>query len=383
MSKISKLTKRAIDSVELTGKEQFVWDGSMEGFGLRITAKGKKTFCIQYRRYGRTRRMKIGTVGKITVEEARAIAREQFVIVATGGNPAQDRKMDLVAPTVETLAERFIRDHVVHHCKPSTQKEYRRSLNIFVNPKIGKYRVEDVTRADIDKIHQSMHDKPYQANRTLGVMSKMFNMAELWGMRLDGSNPCRLIRKYKEFARERFLNPIEITKLHKVLNEAEADGTETKSAVATFRLLLLTGCRLGEIQTLQWKFIDGTYITLPDSKTGRRRIPITEPIQAVLNDIERQDKNPYVIYGKVEGNYLTDLQHPWRRIRERADLEGVRIHDLRHTYASRAIAKGMSIPMVGKLLGHTQVQTTARYAHLADDQVKEAAELVSADIGFG
>lgn len=383
MACVTKLTKRAIDSAEASEKEYFIWDGTMEGFGLRIMPSGKKTFCIQYRKYGRTRRMKIGTVGKITVDEARAIAREQFVTVAAGGNPAQDRKMDLVAPIVETLGERFLRDHVAHHCKPSTQREYRRSIGIFVNPQIGKYRVEDVTRADIDRIHQSMHDKPYQANRTLGVMSKMFNMAEIWGMRPDGTNPCRHIRKYKEYQRERFLNPIEIRRLLEVLYEIEEDGTETRSAVTAFRLLLLTGCRLGEIQTLQWKFLDGAYIVLPDSKTGRRHIPITSTIQAVLNETPRIKGNPYVITGRVEGKYLNDLQHPWRRIRERAELEGVRIHDLRHTYASRAIAKGMSIPLVGKLLGHTQVQTTARYAHLADDQVKDAAETVSADIGFG
>jgi integrase len=162
--------------------------------------------------------------------------------------------------------------------------------------------------------------------------------------------------------------------LGQVLSEAEQDGSETPYIVAAFRLLILTGCRLGEIQTLQWDFITDNGMELPDSKTGARRIPLPNAARAVLSTLPRIAGNPYVIAGKVAGKYATDLQHPWRRIRERAGLKGVRIHDLRHTYASNAVSSGMPIQMVGRLLGHTQLQTTMRYAHLADDPVKQAAE---------
>jgi integrase len=182
------------------------------------------------------------------------------------------------------------------------------------------------------------------------------------------------VPKYREHKRERYLSQVELQRLGQVLSEAELNGTETPHIVAAFRLLILTGCRLGEIQTLQWDFITDGGMELPDTKTGARRIPLPSPARAVLSALPRVAGNPYVIVGKLPGRHATDFQHPWRRIRERAELTGVRIHDLRHTYASNAVSSGMPIQMVGRLLGHTQIQTTMRYAHLADEPVKQAAE---------
>ena len=240
-------------------------------------------------------------------------------------------------------------------------------------------------RRDIAELHHKARATPYQANRTLGVLSKMFNLAEVWGLRPDGSNPCRHVPKYREMKRERYLAQAELQRLGAVLAEAECDGSETPQIVAAFRLLVLTGCRLGEIQTLKWEYITPRGMELPDTKTGARRIPLPQAARDVLAALPRLDGNPYVIAGKVEGRYATDLQHPWRRIRARAGLDGVRIHDLRHTYASNAVSSGMAIQMVGRLLGHTQLQTTMRYAHLADDPVNRAAEenaaRLSASIG--
>ncbi|MCT2541225.1 site-specific integrase [Sedimentimonas flavescens] len=156
--------------------------------------------------------------------------------------------------------------------------------------------------------------------------------------------------------------------------EAERDGSESVHVIAAFRLLILTGCRLREIQTLRWDYITDTGMELPDTKTGARRIPLPAAARAVLSTLPRTFGNPYVIEGKLEGSHITDLQHPWRRLRARAGLDDVRIHDLRHTYASNAVSSGMPIQMVGRLLGHSQIQTTMRYAHLADDPVKRAAE---------
>jgi len=213
-----------------------------------------------------------------------------------------------------------------------------------------------------------------QANRTLGVLSKMFTLCEVWGLRPDGSNPCRHVPKYREEKRERFLSGPELRRLGDTLARIEAEGLEPAPVIAAFRLLLLTGCRLGEIQTLQWSFVTARYMDLPDSKTGARRVPLPPAARAILDALPRQEGNPYVITGTVPGQPISDLQKPWRRIRAEADLPDVRIHDLRHTYASNAVADGMPIQMVGKLLGHTQLQTTMRYAHLADDPVLKAAE---------
>jgi len=166
----------------------------------------------------------------------------------------------------------------------------------------------------------------------------------------------------------------ELQRLGQVLADVEAEGTETPFIVAAFRLLILTGCRLGEIQTLKWAYVTLRHVELPDTKTGARRIPLPQAARDVLDALPRHSENPYVIAGKLEGRFATDFQHPWRRIRERAGLPEVRIHDLRHTYASMAVSGGMPIQMVGRLLGHSQLQTTMRYAHLADDTVLEAAQ---------
>ncbi len=206
----------------------------------------------------------------------------------------------------------------------------------------------------------------------------MFTLAEIWGLRPDGSNPCRHVKRYKESKRERFLSPEETERLGEVLAKAES---EMPSAVAAFRLLLLTGCRLSEIQFLRWEYVREDCIDLPDAKTGGRIVPLGPEARAVLAALPREEDNPWVIRGKLPGSHITDLQRPWRRIRARAQLEDVRIHDLRHSYASRALALGESLTMIGKLLGHTQVQTTARYAHLARDSIQNAAARITGSIG--
>lgn len=373
-----KLRKRAVESLKAEAKEYFVWDEELPGFGLRVMPTGRKTFHMQYRAGGRTRRVKIGVFGMVTADEARTEARKLGGAVAKGEDPAAKIKWHRSAPTVATVCDRFLETHVAHRCKPKTAYEYTKLINRYVKPRFGTRKLVDITRADIAEMHHDMRDRPFQANRVLALLSKMFNCAEIWQLRRDGSNPCRLIQKNPETKRERYLSREETARLFSVLDKAEAEGTETKSAINAFRLLMLTGCRLGEIQMLKWEYIDGAYLRLPDSKTGARKIPITDEVRAVLERIEPMEDNPYVIYGKVEGQHLTDLQHPWRRIRAAAELDDVRIHDLRHTYASHAISNGLSLELIGKLLGHTQFQTTMRYAHLADDPVREAASQVSA-----
>ena len=211
----------------------------------------------------------------------------------------------------------------------------------------------------------------------------MFKLSEAWGMTPPRRNPCRSVRHYKEHRRERFLTPEEYRRLARVLEEAETDGKFMPSGIAAIRLLLLTGCRRNEIVTLRWDDIDRTAgeIRLRDSKTGARRIPLTHPVEWVLAGIPRIDGNPWIITGQIPGDHLKNLDQIWYRLRRRAGIEDVRIHDGRHSYASRALAIGEGLPMIGKLLGHRKVTTTARYAHLERDTEKAAAVKVGRSIG--
>ncbi|PHZ86754.1 site-specific integrase [Paremcibacter congregatus] len=377
-----KLTKRAIDALSSKDTEYVIWDSELRGFGIRVWPSGKKTYALKCRLKGKQKKYTIGTHGTLTVDQARTKTIGILSQVKHGIDPSEELRAHKKALTIADLGKKFLEEYVPTHCKASTAYEYKRSVEHFINGALGKYKIMDVARPDVAAMHHNLHHIPYQANRTLGVLSKMMNLAEIWGLRQDGSNPCRHVKKYPEKGRERFLSKEEFIRLAEVLDEVEASGEETHSCINAYRLLMYTGCRLGEIQKLEWAHADfeANELHLPDSKTGAKTVYLGDAAVEVLKNIERQEGNPYVIRGKLEGSYLTDLQHPWRRIRAKAGLANVRIHDLRHSFASNAIALGMSLPMVGKLLGHTQIQTTARYAHLASDPIKEAANLVAQSI---
>lgn len=370
-----KITKRVVDAATPQDKEFFIWDDQLKGFGIRIYPTGRKMYLAQFRAGGRLRRFNIGIHGAITAEIARTEAMKHLSDVRLGGDPASDRDRRKSADTLRGFGERFLIEHAAVHCKPSTYKEYKRSIEMFINPKLGSLRLIDVTRADVVELHQSLKNIPYQANRTLGVLSVMFTTAHVWGVLSDGRNPCWKVKRYKEVKRERYLTSEELARLGKVLREAD----EEREAANCIHLLLLTGCRLGEIQMLKWNYVDfaSGLLRLPDSKTGAKLVPIGNAAIEVLNSIPRIKNNPYVITGKVEGQHLTDMQKPWRRLRERAGLDDVRIHDLRHSFASDALQLGHDLSMIGRLLGHTQLQTTARYAHLKTDPIRAAANTVS------
>ncbi len=374
-----KLTKRVIDGAEIEAAEYFIWDDELPGFGLRVLPSGRKGYIVQYRAGRRSRRMSLGPSTVLTCEQARTGAISIIAAARHGGDPAAKRDAERKTITVKELAERFDKEHVSIRVKETTAKGYRRLIERTILPALGRHRVTEVTRADIAKLHHDLRHIPYEANRCLEVISKMFSLAEMWGLRPDGSNPRKHIKKYAEEKRERFLSPAELKRVGDVLREMEDEGIELPYAIAAARLLILTGCRLGEIMTLQWEHVDlaGKALRLPDSKTGAKVVHLGQPAIDVLTGIKKVDKNPWVIVGTLPGARLTDLQPFWQRVRARAGLKDVRIHDLRHTFASTAVAAGQGLPMIGKLLGHTQVQTTARYAHLAVDPVKIAAESVS------
>ncbi|WMS44443.1 tyrosine-type recombinase/integrase [Acuticoccus sp. MNP-M23] len=375
---MAKITKRSVDAAVPGDKEFFVWDDELRGFGLRVYPSGRKMYLAQYRAGGRMRRVNIGLHGALTPALARTEAMKHLSQVRLSGDPANDRDRRKASPTMKEFGKRFLAEHVALHCKPSTYGEYKRSVELFINPKLGSHRIIDITRADVVGLHQSMKNIPYQANRTLGVLSIMFTVAHTWGVRTDGMNPCWKVKRYKEAKRERYLTPDELARLGKVLREVD----EEPEATNCIRLLLLTGCRLGEIQTLKWDHVDlkAGVLRLPNSKTGAKLVPIGTAVIEVLKSIPKVKNNPYVITGRIEGQHLTDMQKPWRRLRKRAELDGLRIHDLRHSFASDALQLGHDLTMIGKLLGHTQVQTTARYAHLKTDPIRKAADEVSSGI---
>ena len=305
--------------------------------GCVFIPSGRKVYIVKTRYRGRVIKMTIGPHGAVTPSYARVRAAEIITDARAGKNPT-GRNAD--APTMIALGKRFLKEYVSTHCKPSTAEEYRRSVKLFIDPRIGRYRVPDIQRSDIAALHHDMRDTPYQANRTLGVLSKMFNLAELWDLRPDGSNPCRHVKRFREEKRERFLSDIEYQRLGAALKEIEVDGSETASAIAAVRLLMLTGCRLSEIQKLRWEHVDleASELRLPDSKTGAKVVYLGDPAIAVLERIDRRDGNPWVIAGRKPGSHLTDLQHPWRRIRARAGLDDVRIHDLEALFRQRRAA---------------------------------------------
>ena len=294
-----KLTKRTIDATEPQMMEFFIWDESIPGFGVRVMPSGRKSFVVQYRAGRRPRRMSLGPSTVLTCDQARTRAITIIAAVKNGEDPAADRAAKRNAATVSDLAEHFDKEHIAVRLKASTAKEYRGNLRRFILPALGRLAVPEITRADVAKFHHDLRHIPYQANRCLEVVSKMFVLAEMWGLRPDGSNPRKHIRKYPEEKRERFLSAAGLRRIGEVLREMESERVELSSAILAARLLILSGCRLGEIMTLKWDYIDfeERALRLPDSKTGKKIVHIGAPAVEYLRESQRIDSNPWVITG--------------------------------------------------------------------------------------
>ena len=281
------------------------------------------------------------------------------------------------------LAERYLEKHVAMHCKPKTAALYRTALDLHILPALGEKALGEVGREDAAELHHRLRDTPYMANTAAGVLSKMYRLAESWELVPRGSNPCRSLRYYREHTRERFLTPEEYRRLGAVLRAAASKAPPWPQAVAAIRLLILSGCRKSEILTLRWDDLDrvASELRLRDAKSGPRMVPLTPPLVTVLDGIDRRDGNPWVIPGRKPGTRLVNLDYYWKRVAAEAGLKDVRLHDTRHSYASRALALGESLSLIGRLLGHSRVATTARYAHLVRDAEKAAAGRVGESIG--
>ena len=375
------LSKRTVDGLSVEGKDAVFWDRDLSGFGVRVYPSGRKIYVVQTRGPRGPKRVSLGGHGKLTPDRARKLAAEAIDRIKDGEDatpgPAE-RPM-----TVANLAERYLETHVAANCNAHTQGIYRGSLDNHILPALGSLPIGSVGREEAAALHYDLRDTPRAANRALMVLSKMFSLAEAWGLAPPGGNPCRYVLRYKENARERFLTATEYRRVGRELRALAREGPLKARAAAALRLLMLTGCRLGEILTLRWDDVDAKAgeLRLRDAKTGARMVPLTPTAAAVLAEIVPVPGSAWVFAGREPDRHLSQLTSYWHRVRKGAGVEDVRIHDLRHSFASRALALGESLTMIGRLLGHGDVGSTARYAHLSRDAEKSAVAKVGGSIG--
>jgi integrase len=423
----NRITKRDIDALRCKpGQERaFLWDGEQHGFGVVGFKSGKKVFIAQYRVNGRSQRITIGTYGTMLLDDtkgpdkkpifgARTLAQDILNAAKHGKDPLKARRDARAVRTFKEASEEFLRLHVAAKRKDRTHAEYEKLLELHIYPALGSRRLNDINRAHVARLHAKLSDTPYSANRCLALISSIWN----WAARRDEvkaeSNPAKGIERNPERGKERFLSPDELSSLGSALHRAETVGIpwmvdETKPtskhvpkknrirvmdshAVAAIRLLILTGARLREILTAKWDYVDHNrgILFLPDSKTGKKPIYLSAAALAVLNGIPRVKGNPFIIPGekrpkkrgepKPEAGPRADLKRPWAAISKAAGLIDVRIHDLRHSFASMGAGASLGLPIIGKLLGHTQAATTSRYAHLDADPLRRAAEIIGGQI---
>lgn len=373
-----RITKRVVDSLR---RGELRWDAELKGFGVRCQRLAK-VYLVKKRVGGRQRWITIGRHGSPwTPEMARREAQKLLGDIAAGNDPSIARDAEKNNPLVYDLANAYLHEHVEAKRKGSTAIGYRDLLTRIALPAVGRMRVADVTHSDMARLHHRLKEAPYQANRTLAVLSSFFTWAERHGYRARGTNPCQDVEPYKERKRDRFLSSEEMARLGQGLIEAESEG-EPPQAIAAIRLLVLTGCRKSEILTLMWDHVDFQLgaLRLPDSKTGAKLVPLGAPALKLLASLPRLEGNPYVIPGNREGAHFVGLQKVWERVRSRAALSDVRVHDLRHSFASIGAIRGDSLLVIGALLGHRDQATTQRYAHLSSDPLRAAADKISGQI---
>ncbi|MEQ9246259.1 MAG: site-specific integrase, partial [Nitratireductor sp.] len=393
-----KITKRVVDSVQPESRDSFLWDSETKGFGLKVTPKGKRIYVLQYRVHGKLKRFTIGTHGNPwTPGDARNEAIRLLGCVRDGLDPSSAKQIEKAALNMSELCDIYIREGCGTK-KASTIATDRGRIERHIKPLLGGKRVKDVTANDIKKfMHDVANGKTVAdvktgprgrarvsggkgtATRTVGLLGGIFSFAIDGGHRTD--NPVRGVKRYADRRNERFLSPKELAQLGEALASAETEG-KNRTAINAIRLLVLTGCRKSEILTLKWDHVnfEAGYLELPDSKTGQKRVPLGAPALELLASLIRIDGNPYVLPGEKEDWHIVGLPRVWSVIRKNAGLEDVRLHDLRHSFASVGAGAGMGLAVVGKLLGHRDPKTTARYAHIADDPAKAAADRIATSI---
>lgn len=426
-----RITKRAVDALRCPpGKDRvFLWDEDLAGFGVAAMPSGTKVYVAQFRQQRRTRRMKLGEHGRLTPDEARSMAKEVLGAVEGGKDPIEERRARQKVRTFKEVADDFMRLHVAAKKKQRTHDEYDRLLRLHILPAMGGRPITAITKMDVARLHGSLSDRPSAANRCLALFDTVWNWAASKG-ELSGPSPTKGLERNPERSRERYLTPDELRRLGRALKDAETVGLPwvvdekgpkakhlPKSnrarvidphAVAAIRLLMLTGARLREILEARWDYVDWDrgMMFLPDSKTGRKTLYLSDVALNILESVPRIAGNPHIIPGTKKGEARTDLKRPWAAIVRAAGLleldekpdtkakgkalgkhkriskakPSLRLHDLRHTFAATGAGSSLGLPVIGKLLGHSQARTTQRYAHLDADPMHKAANLIGAQI---
>jgi integrase len=399
---MAKLTKRTVDAEQPRTSEKFKWDDDLPGFGLRVFPSGRKSYVVQYKiggRGGRTRRISLGLHGKLTVDEARKKAARLLAAVADGGDPATDRAEAKQALSVADLAKLYLAEGPAEkpNKKASSWATDRSNIERHVVPLLGRKMANALKQADIAKFQADVAAGKTKADiktgrrgraiveggrgtaaRCLAVVGAMLQFAV--GRKLIPANPAKGVPLLKGEKKERFLSETEVTRLANAVSGMEAQGKLSATAASAIRLLMLTGCRKSEILSLRWEWVDFERgcLRLPDSKTGAKVVPLAASAMELLSELPRNSE--YVLPAAKGAGPYTGLQKDWERVRDRAELHGLRLHDLRHSFASFAVADGNTLFMVGKVLGHKQARTTEVYAHLADDPLRAVADRTAARI---
>ncbi|MEF2547921.1 site-specific integrase [Aurantimonas sp. E1-2-R+4] len=430
-----KLGRRAVAAITPGSKAVTYWDSELAGFGLRVFPSGKASWICEYRpgaggRGAAKRRLTLGPAGDTMMPEAaRSAAKDVLARVRLGADPAAERAEERAGETVKDVAEAWFRRHILAKRKASTAAHYRQVLETHIYPRIGSKRAVTVTRQEVARLHSDIAEKgaqarkptarkraspmttrggKYVANQAVRILSSIYNWAADTGfVPEDHRNPVTRIEKFEEVGRERFLSREELTRLGAAITEAETVGIEwavdetkpnakhipkhrrtviTPHVAAALRLLIFTGMRLREVLNLEWSHFDQErrILLLPDSKTGKKAVVLSDPAFDILVSLPRIGR--YVIAsesaGLPEEKQRADLKKPWRLVTQRADLSGLRAHDLRHSFASFGAGGGLGLPLIGGLLGHADPKTTARYAHLATDPLRQAANAIAESIAL-
>ena len=388
----AKLTDAAIKALPLPAKGSRTHvAGDIAGFGVRVTAAGARSFVLRYRVRGggRERTYTIGAFPVWQIAGARAEAKKLRRLVDQGEDPFGTIQSEREAPTVHQLLDRFVEEHVEARLRPSSIRHYKMLLARHIRPHFGAHvKVASVEFEDVDSLHRKVTRDagPYTANRAVAVLAKVFSLAIRWRMRDDNDNPCKGIARNYEAKRRRYLQNDELARLIRAL--AEHSNQQASNII---RLALFTGCRIGEAMAAEWAHIDlGAGIwAKPASATKQKAdhiAPLNAPACALLADVQkrqaaaRRPLGQWVFPGPGESGHVTQLAKSWKVILKSAGIEGLRVHDLRHSFASLAASGGASLQMIGALLGHADPATTHRYSHLMADPLRQVTERVGAEI---